>query len=133
MKPLKVIEHLVQLAHVHATPFFVLPKATTALGEALGLKRTAALGFKKEEAVAIAASGAKEKEQQPPEEKVEEREIDDVRQRIASFKTFILGKRDFLNLHDLDEKKKKKKVNMGKEEKELATFPKKEASITTIK
>lgn len=63
------------------TPFFVLPKATAALGEALGLRRVVALGFKRPSGVVVDAEGG---------------EDEAVRARIDSFRDFIITKREFM-------------------------------------
>ncbi len=67
------------LAHLRGTPFFVLPKASPALGEALGLRRAAALGFKKR----------REGRQGGEEESV--------RARVDSFLDFVLSKREHMS------------------------------------
>lgn len=79
VKPAKVLEPAATLAHVKGTPFFVLPKATAALGEALGLQRVAALGFKRPSGM-NAEGGSDEA----------------VRARIKSFLSFVLAKREFM-------------------------------------
>lgn len=75
-----MLEPAATLAHVKGTPFFVLPKATTALGEALGLRRVAALGFKRPSGMDAVEGGDDEA----------------VRARLDSFLDFVLAKRDFM-------------------------------------
>lgn len=70
------------LAYVKGTPFFVLPKATAALGEAFGLRRVAALGLKRP---------SKE-----IGEGMEGGEAERVRKRIDSFLDFVLSKTEYM-------------------------------------
>jgi hypothetical protein len=84
VKPAKLLEPAAVLAHLKGTPFFVLPKATQALGEALGLRRAAALGFKK------GCEGGGEEEQEEQEEEA------GVRARVDSFLDFVLNKREHM-------------------------------------
>jgi hypothetical protein len=90
------MEHIAVLAALRGVPFFVLPKATAALGQALGLQRVAALGFRiKEGAAAVAQRGG------PDEgggmENENEEIVMQVQTRLQSFQAFLLAKREYIN------------------------------------
>lgn len=78
-------------------PFFVLPKATAALGQALGLQRVAALGFRTKEGAATAVAqrgGGGEGEEMEAE--IEEVVVQ-VQTRLQSFQAFLLAKQEYVN------------------------------------
>lgn len=93
-QPAALLEPAATLCHLHGTPFFVLPKATSALGAALGLQRAAALGFRKSglgsgpggaDGGGLSGEGSEGGE-----------EVEGVRARVASFLEFVLAKREFM-------------------------------------
>lgn len=82
VKPPRLVEHLAVLAALRGVPFFVLPKATAALGQALGLQRVAALGIRSKDA----AEGIDTEEG-----------FGQVQSRLDSFQAFFLAKRQYVN------------------------------------
>lgn len=92
VKPPRLVEHIAVLAALRGVPFFVLPKATAALGQALGLQRVAALGFRTKEGATAAAQrggagGGKKGEEV----------VAGVQARLQSFQAFLLAKREYVN------------------------------------
>lgn len=94
------MEHVAVLAALRGVPFYVLPKATASLGQALGLQRVAALGFRTKEGAAAAASARREEGQEKREMQKEEEEeevVAAVQARLQSFQAFLLAKREYIN------------------------------------
>ena len=107
VKPLALLEPPATLCHLRRTSFFVLPKATAALGAALGLKRVAALGFRKRPLVvngkevgdalgANADAGVKGGGNGGDGGDGGGEGLEEVRARIASCLKFVLAKREFM-------------------------------------
>ena len=91
VKPITVLENVAVLGQVKKTPFFVLPNASHALGRSLGVKRIAALGFRKQEVV-LSQEGTKLTGGED-----DAAAVVDIATRLKSFRQFILQKKDFLN------------------------------------
>lgn len=103
VKPLSLLDPPATLCHLRHVPVFVLPKATAALGAALGLKRVAALGFRKR---ALVGHGKEEVWGGAPDADADAgvegggngdgEGLGEVRAQVASFLEFVLAKREFM-------------------------------------
>jgi len=100
VRPARLVEHVAVLAAVRDVPFFLLPKATSALGQALGLKCIAALGFRGGELMRRLKKG--ENDTDGSDNDAERVVMDDVRSRLQSFLDFLLTKQDYMNAVRID-------------------------------